>query len=223
MTRRRAKSPVIPNGKRIILRVRKYFIELTLSLIVSNIEIAYLINIYEAVILIYTVFCVERCKTLILRAWRAKMRLGDAGKVFFKVKMCLVRRVAKTSFPLVRTNRCHFPLPWRGNVVLARHFYLSSREYQTLPVYRTDVQSIIRRAVAASPASHLSSNCRGEFLKTSDPRFTQLVIIWNISRHIIPFDIAWCPMSFPSISNISASLIMDHFLSLPHTHIKFPF
>ncbi|CAL1686004.1 unnamed protein product [Lasius platythorax] len=45
-------------------------------------------------------------------------------------------------------------------------------------------------AVAASPASHLSSNCRGEFLKTSDPRFTQLVIIWNISRHIIPFDIA---------------------------------
>lgn len=42
-----------------------------------------------------------------------------------------------------------------------------------------------RRRCSLSPASHLSSSCRGEFLKTPDPHFTQLMIIWNTSWHVI--------------------------------------
>lgn len=125
--------------------------------------IQYLINIYEAVILsnLHKVFRVKRCRILILRTRRAKMKLGarrresllqseDVSRHLcgFLSRSC---RVAKTSFPLVRTNRCHFPLPWRGNIVLARHFYLSSREYRALPVYRTNVQSIIRQVSPLQP------------------------------------------------------------------------
>jgi len=86
-------------------------------------------------------------KTLISRTWGASrgeslLQGEDVGETPISVSF-----VAKTMYLSVRTNRCHFPLPWRGNVVrpLARHFCLSS-EYRALPVCRTNVQSIIGRA-----------------------------------------------------------------------------